>query len=67
MSLQDALYALLMASANNIAVAIANNLGNYTLKQQRKEYLSCFDLVKESRDANISAFMQRMKKLIKQL
>ena len=54
-----------MASANNIAVAIANNLGNYILKQQRKEYFSCFDLVKESRDANISAFMQRMKKLIK--
>ena len=36
MNLQDALYSLLMVSANNIAVAIANNLGNFLIKQHKK-------------------------------
>jgi len=43
-TLQDALYALLMVSANNVAVAIANNLGSYLNKKIQKKYFSCFDL-----------------------
>lgn len=43
-SLQDALYSLLMVSANNIAVALANNLGSYLNKKAQKKYFSCFDL-----------------------
>lgn len=67
MNLHDALYALLMVSANNIAMTIANNLGNYLIKAGKREYFSCFDLVRESREANIAAFMQRMRKLVKEL
>ena len=36
-TLQDALYALLMVSANNIAVAIANNLGSYLNKKAQRK------------------------------
>jgi D-alanyl-D-alanine carboxypeptidase len=64
-TLQDALYALLMVSANNIAMSIANNLGSYLLKAAHKQYFSCFDLQHESRDANVGAFMGRMKKLVR--
>jgi D-alanyl-D-alanine carboxypeptidase len=67
MSLQDALYALLMISANNVANAIANNLGSYLNKHSQGRYFSCFDLVNESREANIAAFMARMNKLIKEI
>lgn len=49
MTLQDGLYALLMGSANNIALAIANNMGSFLLKKQERLYFSCFDLQKESR------------------
>lgn len=44
MTLQDALYALIMVSANNIAMSIANNLGSYLIKAANKQYFSCFDL-----------------------
>ena len=67
MTLQDALYSLLMVSANNIAMSIANNLGSYLIKAMNKQYFSCFDLQHESRDTNVGAFMARMKKLVKQL
>jgi D-alanyl-D-alanine carboxypeptidase len=43
-TLQDALHALLMVSANNIAMALANNLGSYLIKNAQKRYFSCFDL-----------------------
>jgi len=67
MTLQDALYTLLMVSANNIAMAIANNLGSYIIKAANKQYFSCFDLHHESRDANVGSFMNRTKRLIKEL
>ena len=64
-TLQDALYGLLMVSANNIAMAIANNLGNYLIKFAKKEYFSCFDVTQDTRDSNIAAFMTRMRRIIK--
>lgn len=54
-----------MVSANNIANAIANNLGSYLRKQREGQYFSCFDLLHENRELNIGVFMVRMKKLIK--
>ncbi len=62
-SLQDALYAMLMVSANNIAVALANNLGSYLNKLAQRKYFSCFDLQHQSRDGNIKTFMRRMRVL----
>lgn len=66
-SLQDAFHALLMTSANNIANAIANNLGSYLIKQAQGRYFSCFDLVQENRESNISVFVNRMKKLANEM
>ena len=63
MTLLDALYSLLMVSANNLALAIANNLGSYLGKVEKKGYFSCFDLVSENRENNINCFMGRMHKI----
>ncbi len=67
MSLQDALYALILVSANNIATAIANNLGSYLARQNQARYFSCFDLPFENREINISNFIARMKKIAKEI
>ena len=64
MSLHDVLYGMLMVGANNMAIALANNMGSYLRKMQGKEgYFSCFDLEREYREHNVSAFMARMKKV----
>lgn len=44
-TLEDALYALILSSSNNIALAIANNLGNYLIKKRSNRYFSCFDVI----------------------
>ena len=44
MSLEEALYALMLSSANNIAMAVANNLGSYVSRKKEGLYFSCFDL-----------------------
>lgn len=62
LSLEDALYALMLVSSNNVALAIANNLGSFLLKKKRGEYFSCFDLNKADREANLSLFLALMKK-----
>lgn len=38
-----------MTSANNVAMAIANNLGSFVLKKKANRYFSCFDLPNENR------------------
>jgi len=45
MTLEEALYALMLASANNIALAIANNLGSFVKKKKQGGYYTCFDTV----------------------
>ena len=44
MTLEEALYAMMLTSANNVAAAIANNLGSFVRKKQEGTYFSCFDL-----------------------
>jgi hypothetical protein len=51
-----------MGSANNIATAIANNLGNYVFKKRNNKYFSCFDVNSENRENNINIFLGLMKK-----
>ena len=51
-----------MGSANNMATAIASNLGNYVAKKRQNEYFSCFDVNAENREANINIFLDLMNK-----
>lgn len=66
-TLEDALYALLMKSSNNIALTIANNLGSYVLKKKISRYFSCFDLASENRENNIAVFLGLMRRYAKEL
>lgn len=56
-----------MKSSNNIALTIANNLGNYVLKKKINRYFSCFDLMTENRESNINIFVGLMKKYAKEM
>ena len=38
------MFALIVTSANNIALTIANNLGSFIVKKKAGRYFSCFDL-----------------------
>lgn len=66
-TLEEALYALIMKSCNNIALTIANNLGSYVLKKKINRYFSCFDLTSENRESNIAVFLGLMKKYAKEM
>jgi len=61
-SLEDALYAMLLGSCNNVASAIANNLGNYVIKKRNNKYFSCFDVNAENREGNLQLFLDLMVK-----
>jgi D-alanyl-D-alanine carboxypeptidase len=64
-SLEEALYALIISSSNNVALAIANNLGSYILKKKINRYFSCFDLANENRESNINIFVALMNRYAK--
>jgi D-alanyl-D-alanine carboxypeptidase len=67
MTLEEALFALIMTSANNVALTIANNLGSFILKKKVNRYFSCFDLPHENREANIAVFVGLMGKLAREM
>jgi D-alanyl-D-alanine carboxypeptidase len=61
------LFALVVTSANNIALTIANNLGSFILKKKGGRYFSCFDLPNENREANIAIFVGLMNRYAREM
>jgi len=51
-----------LASSNNVALTIANNLGSYILKKKKGIYFNCFDVLNENRENNINIFIGLMNK-----
>lgn len=66
-TLEDLLYGMMLSSANNAASTIATNLGSLVRKKKANKYFSCFDIPLESKEENLSVFLDLMNSHAKEL